>query len=184
MNVSYFFTVGVIISLLTFVVPHIIDLGIDSLLASSAFGMIGVMSAVGSFIFGIISDWIGRKYTIIVCATGIAFSIFISTIIPSNITMLYVWATLYGLTYGGLPEQYATMVADYFGTKHGPSLFGIIFFMGSLGGGLLPLIGGYLADLTGNYYATLVFLGFGMCVAVATILPVKPPRRRVSTIRS
>lgn len=184
MNVSYFFTVGVIISLLTFVVPHIIDLGIDSLLASSAFGMIGVMSAVGSFIFGIISDRIGRKYTIIVCASGIAFSIFISTIIPSNITMLYVWATLYGLTYGGLPEQYATMVADYFGTKHGPSLFGIIFFTGSLGGGLLPLIGGYLADLTGNYYATLVFLGFGMCVAVATILPVKPPRRRVSTIRS
>ena len=52
------------------------------------------------------------------------------------------------------------MVADYFGTKHGPSLFGIIFFTGSLGGGLLPLIGGYLADITGNYYATLIFLGF------------------------
>lgn len=180
MNLSYFFTVGVIISLLTFVVPHIIGLGMDPLLASSAFGIIGLMSAAGSFIFGIVSDRIGRKQTIIVCATGIAVSIFVSTILPPNITLLYAWATIYGLTYGGLPEQYTAIVADYFGAKYGPSLFGIIFFAGALGGGLLPLIGGYLADLTGSYHTTLLFLGLGMCVAIATILPVKSPTRQAS----
>jgi OFA family oxalate/formate antiporter-like MFS transporter len=180
MNVSYFFTIGGIISLLTFVVPHIIELGIDPLLASSAFGLIGIMSAVGSFIFGIVSDRIGRKHTIIVCAMGIATSMFVSTAIPPNITLLYAWVTLYGLTYGGLPEQYAAIVADYFGAKHGPSLFGIIFLAGAIGGGLFPLIGGYLADLTGSYHATLIFLGIGMCAAILTILPVKPLRRRGS----
>jgi len=174
-NLSYFFTVGVIISLLTFVVPHIIGLGIDPLLASSAFGIIGLMSAAGSFIFGVVSDRIGRKRTIIVCATGIAASIFVSTSLPPNILLLYAWATMYGLTYGGLPEQYTAIVADYFGVKYGPSLFGIIFFAGALGGGLLPLIGGYLADLTGNYYTTLLFLGVGMCMAIATMLPVQSP---------
>lgn len=179
-NMSYFFTVGSIISLLTFVVPHIIRLGIDPLLASSAFGIIGVMSAVGSFIFGIVSDMIGRKHTIIVCATGIVVSIFASTMIPPNITLLYAWATLYGVTYGGLPEQYAAIVADYFGSKYGPSLFGVIFFTGAVGGGLLPLIGGYLTQLTGNYSATLIFLGISMCISAATILPVKPPTRKAS----
>jgi MFS family permease len=177
LNISYFFTVGSIISLLTFVVPHIIALGLDPLLASSAFGIIGVMSAVGSFIFGFISDMIGRKRTILVCALGIALAIFVSTTIPPDLTLLYAWATLYGLTYGGLPEQYAAIVADYFGSQHGPSLFGVIFFTGALGGGLLPLIGGYLADMTGTYAATLLFLGVSMCVAAATILPVQPPRR-------
>ncbi len=177
LNVSYFFTVGSIISLLTFVVPHIIGLGLDPLLASSAFGIIGVMSAVGSFIFGFISDKIGRKRTIVVCALGIAVAIFASTTIPPDLTLLYAWATLYGLTYGGLPEQYAAIVADYFGSKQGPSLFGVIFFTGALGGGLLPLIGGHLADLTGTYAATLLFLGGSMCAAVATILPVQPPQQ-------
>jgi MFS family permease len=180
LNISYFFTVGSIISLLTFVVPHIIGLGLDPLLASSAFGIIGVMSAVGSFIFGFISDMIGRKRTILVCALGIALAIFVSTTIPPDLTLLYAWATLYGLTYGGLPEQYAAIVADYFGSQHGPSLFGVIFFTGALGGGLLPLIGGYLADMTGTYAATLLFLGVSMCVAAATILPVQPPRRSAS----
>jgi MFS family permease len=180
MNISYFFTVGGMISLLTFMVPHIIGLGIDPLLASSAFGIIGVMSAFGSFIFGFVSDKIGRKHTIIVCAIGIAISIFASTTIPPNITLLYAWAILYGLTYGGLPEQYAAIVADYFGSKHGPSLFGVIFFTGALGGGLLPLIGGYITELTGNYSTTLIFLGISMCVSVLTILPVKPPRKKPS----
>ncbi len=180
LNVSYFFTVGSIISLLTFVVPHIIGLGLDPLLASSAFGIIGVMSAVGSFIFGFISDKIGRKRTILVCALGIAGAIFASTTIPPDLTLISLWATLYGLTYGGLPEQYAAIVADYFGSKHGPALFGVIFFTGALGGGLLPLIGGHLADLTGTYAATLLFLGGSMCAAAVTILPVQPPRRTAS----
>jgi MFS family permease len=100
--------------------------------------------------------------------------------IPPNITLLYAWATLYGVTYGGLPEQYAAIVADYFGSKYGPSLFGVIFFTGAVGGGLLPLIGGYLTELTGNYSATLIFLGISMCVSVATILPVKSPTRKAS----
>ena len=76
MNISYFFTVGGILSLLTFEVPHIIGLGIDPLLASSAFDIVGVMSAVGSFIFAIVSDKIARRHTIIVCSIGITISIF------------------------------------------------------------------------------------------------------------
>jgi len=173
--VSYFFQVGGVVSLLTFVVPHIIRLGIDPLAASTAIGVIGVMSAIGSFIFGFVSDLIGRKYTIALTTGGIAISMLVSTIIPPNIILLYAWVTLYGLTYGGAPEQYAAIVTDYFGSRKDISLFGYVMFAGALGGGLFPLVGGYLSDLTGSYYASLLFLGVGMLGALLTILPVKQP---------
>jgi MFS family permease len=170
---SYFFQVGGVVSLLTFVVPHIRRLGIDPVLASTTFGVIGFMSALGSFIFGIVSDKIGRKNTIILTATGITASMFVSTVIPPDMTLLYAWVTLYGLTYGGIPEQYAALVADYFKSKEDISLFGYLMCTGALGGALFPLIGGYLFDLTSNYYASLIFLGIGMLGALITILPVK-----------
>lgn len=174
---SYFFTVGSIISLMTFVVPHIIQLGIDPLLAATTFGIIGVMSACGSLVFGVVSDWAGRKNTIIISATGLAVSMFVSAIIPPDIFLLYAWVTLYGLSYGGVPEQYAAIVADYFPSRKDVALFGYVTAVGALGGGLFPLIGGFLADLTGSYHASLTFLGLGMVAALVTIFKVKEPRR-------
>ena len=177
---SYFFQVGGIVSLLTFVIPHIQELGIDPLVASAAFGVIGLMSALGSFIFGIVSDRMGRKTTIILTATGITAAMFSSTIIPPDMTWLYAWITLYGLTYGGIREQYAALVADYFQSKEDISLFGYLMFTGALGGALFPVIGGYLYDLTSNYYASLLFLGIGMLSALITILPVKKEKKVLS----
>jgi MFS family permease len=175
--VSYFFLVGGIVSLLTFVVPHIIQLGVDRLVASTAFIVIGVMSALGSFAFGFVSDRIGRKATIVLTTTGIAASMFVSTVIPPTLLFFYLWVTLYGLTYGGVPEQYAAIVADYFGSRNDIALFGYVMFAGALGGGLFPLIGGYLRDVTGSYYASLLFLGVGMLGSLITVLPLRPPRR-------
>lgn len=178
---SYFFTVGCVISVLTFVVPHIISLGIDPLLASTAFGLIGLMSALGSFIFGFVSDKIGRKYAIIITAIGIALSMFLSTIIQPDIRWVFGWVTFYGLSYGGIPEQYVALLADFFKSKEDISIFGYLMFTGSLGGALFPLVGGYLYDLTGGYQASLIFIGSSMVGALATILLVKPPEKNFIT---
>jgi cyanate permease len=50
-------------------------------------------------------------------------------------------------------------------------------FFGALGGGLFPLISGYLFDITGNYYASLIFLGVGVVGGLASMLLVKPPKK-------
>lgn len=172
---SYFFSVGGIISILTFVVPHMIRVGIDPVEAGGAFGVIGLMSAVGSFLFGIFSDRLGRKATIVATTGGMSVSFFTASILPPNLALLYAWALLYGLTYGGCPEQYAAIIADYFGSRYSTTLFGFLTLAGGIGGGLFPLLGGWLVDLTGAYYVTLLFLAFGMCFATITILTAKPP---------
>jgi MFS family permease len=174
--VSYFFCVGGVISILTFVVPHMIQIGIPPLQASGAFGIIGLMSAIGSFIFGIFSDRYGRKLTILVTTFGIAVAFFLATLIPANLTLLYAWAVLYGISYGGAPEQYAAIVTDYFGRKYNTTLFGVLTLAGGIGGGLFPLIGGWVVDKTGNYYTTLFLLGLGMLLATGTAYLAKAPK--------
>jgi MFS family permease len=172
---SYFFCLGGVISIMTFVVPHMINIGIPSVQASGAFGVIGVMSAVGSILFGFFSDRFGRKWTIVVTTGLLAITFGIATVIPPNLTMLYTWALLYGLSYGGAPEQYAAIVTDYFGTTHSTTLFGLLTLVGGIGGGLFPLIGGWMVDQTGNYYATLLFLSVGMALAAVLAFFSKAP---------
>jgi len=172
---SYFFAIGGIISILTFVVPHMIRIGINPIQASGAFGIIGAMSAAGSFLFGIVSDRMGRRAIIAATTSGIALSLFTASLLPADLTLLYAWAVLYGLTYGGCPEQYAAIIADYFGRRYSTILFGFLTLGGGLGGGLFPLIGGWLVDLTGTYYVTLIFLAGGMCIATLTILMARAP---------
>jgi MFS family permease len=173
---SYFFAVGGIISILTFVVPHMIRMGIDPTQASGAFGVIGAMSAAGSFLFGFVSDRLGRKTTILITTVGIAVSFFTASVLPPDLTLLYMWAVLYGLTYGGCPEQYAALISDYYGNRHATTLFGFLTLGGGIGGGLFPLIGGWLVDLTGNYFWTLILLGCSMVVAALMIIAAPPPK--------
>ena len=174
-TISYFFAIGGIISILTFVVPHMIRIGIDPVEASGAFGVIGVMSAAGSFLFGIVSDRLGRRVTIIATTGGIALSFFTVSFLPPNLTLLYAWAVMYGLTYGGAPEQYAAIITDYFGRRHSTTLFGFLTLGGGIGGGLFPLLGGWLVDITGSYKVTLLVLGCAMLLATFTMLLARTP---------
>jgi MFS family permease len=162
---SYFFCLGGIISILTFAVPHMINLGVPSVQASKAFGIIGAMSAIGSVLFGLFSDRFGRKWTIVATTGLLALAFGVATVIPPEIMYLYAWTVLYGLSYGGAPEQYAAIITDYFGPTHSTTLFGLLTLVGGIGGGLFPLIGGWLVDKTGDYYATLLFLCVGMAIA-------------------
>jgi MFS family permease len=154
-----------------------INIGISSVQASGAFGIIGIMSAIGSFLFGFFSDRFGRKWTIVITTGLLALTFGVATVIPANLTLLYAWTVLYGLSYGGAPEQYAAIVTDYFGTTHSTTLFGLLTLVGGIGGGLFPLIGGWLVDQTGNYYATLLFLGVGMGIAASLAFFSKEPEK-------
>jgi MFS family permease len=142
-----------------------INLGIPSVQASKAFGIIGAMSAIGSVLFGLFSDRFGRKWTIVATTGLLALAFGVATVIPPEIMYLYAWTVLYGLSYGGAPEQYAAIITDYFGPTHSTTLFGLLTLVGGIGGGLFPLIGGWLVDKTGDYYATLLFLCVGMAIA-------------------
>jgi len=113
--------------------------------------------------------------TILATTCGMALSFFTAAFLPANLTMLYAWAILYGLTYGGAPEQYAAIITDYFGRRYSTTLFGFLTLGGGIGGGLFPLLGGWVVDITGWYKVTLLFLGCAMLLATFTMLLTRSP---------
>jgi len=51
----------------------------------------------------------------------------------------------------------------------------LVTLAGGIGGGLFPLIGGWVVDQTGDYYLTLLVLGAGMAMASLLASSLKDP---------
>jgi OFA family oxalate/formate antiporter-like MFS transporter len=137
------------------------------------------MSAVGSFLFGFVSDRLGRKKTIIISSTMIATLALVLSYLPPILIFIYIWGASYGISYGGVPEQYAAIIVDFFGRRYSTSIFGFLTMIGAIGGGLFPLISGFLRDITGAYYTAILFLAVGAFLMTTTILPATHPHRHV-----
>jgi len=140
-------------SALVHIVPHATDLGIPALTASSIMGFIGGLSIVGRIGIGSASDRVGNRPTLI--ASFILTTVSLLWLqVARELWMLYLFAVLFGIAYGGEIALLSPTVARLFGlTAHG-SILGIVFFFTSLGGALGPLLAGKIFDLTGTYYAS------------------------------
>ncbi len=78
--------------------------------------------------------------------------------------MLYTFAAVYGFAHGGLFTLISPMVAQLFGLDSHGVIFGTIYFFGTVGGSIGPVLVGYIFDVTGSYQ-----LGFIILVAASII---------------
>jgi MFS family permease len=94
-----------------------------------------------------------------------------------NVWMLYVFASLFGFSYGGTVPLTPIIDAEFFGTRNLGAIMGLAGLGSTICGALGPFLGAYIFDLTGSYY--LAFLLGAVAAAVATILaiPAKKPER-------
>jgi len=145
------------------IVPHAMDLGIYSTTAAGILSTIGGISMAGRLVVGIAIDRIGNKHSMIIC-----FILLISTLLwiqmARELWMLYLFAVVYGFAHGGLFTVISPIVAEYFGVRSHGILFGIVVFVGAVGGAIGPILAGYIFDTTGSYN-----LAFWICTAVSAI---------------
>ena len=142
-------------------VAYIIDLGYSKILAAFIFGTMGLLSAVGRPIFGILSDRIGREQAITLSFICSISGILILVLLPvlTSIFWLYLYAVLFGLGFGSRGPIMTAMIADMFSGKHFGSIYGFINIGNGIGGALGPWLGGFLHDVTGSYR-----LAFSLCI--------------------
>ena len=76
--------------------------------------------------------------------------------------MLYLFAAVYGFAHGGFFALLAPLVAWQFGLNSLGTLYGFIFFFGTVGNIFGPFMAGYIFDITGGYR-----LGFLICALLA-----------------
>lgn len=116
------------------------DFGLIATAAAMAVSVIAIFNSTGRILWGIVSDKVGRKLTLIVIFVlcGIAL-LALDFLRPYPLYLVSV--SLVGLCFGGFLALYPALTADYFGTKHIGANYGWMFTAYGAGG----IVGPYLA---------------------------------------
>lgn len=149
---------------------------------SAASGIAGTAMAVffslanglGRIIWGVISDRIGRKTSIILMTSIQGVVVIMFTFMAGSVFPLYLGAALIGFNFGGNFALFPTLTADIFGSRNVGQNYPFIFLAYGAGGILGPVLGGMLGDM-GNF--SLAFTLSGIMVLAGTGLTVllRPP---------
>ncbi len=134
-----------------------------------------LFNGLGRIVWGVISDRIGRKPSIIIMAATQAVFVFLFQWMAGNPVTLYLFAMLIGFNFGGSFSLFPTITADTFGTKYVGQNYGWIFLAYAIGGIFGPIMGGRLGDM-GNFPLAFTICGILCSIAVITIALVKQPR--------
>ena len=146
------------------VVPHVTRLGIPEITAASVLSVSGGVGIVGNFVLGgLVGDRIGNRKTFII---GIALAIAaLALLVPAKeLWMLYLFAVILGLAFGGMGTSESPLAARLFGlTSHG-LIYGVMAMGFTAGGAAGPVIMGYIYDVTDSYRTA-----FLVCIALCVI---------------
>ena len=126
-------------------------------------------NGIGRIVWGIVSDKIGRKKSIIIMTAMQGVVVILFTYMAGNEILLYLGATLIGFNFGGNFALFPSYTADTFGAKSVGMNYPFVFLAYGVGGLLGPILGGKLGD-TDNF--ALAFTISGIAVLIGTVLTI------------
>lgn len=150
--------------ILTHTVPHAIDLGISPIDASVILSLIGAAAFAGRIVAGRVSDNIGRKAPAITCAL-LQVGALIWLIWVQDLWMFYLFAVVFGFSWGGVGIQVTVLVSDIFGMRSIGAIMGVIVVGWTIGGAIGPTVGGVVFDVSGNYSTAFAIGAVSMLIA-------------------
>ena len=156
----FFFCIQVTI---VHIVPHAIDIGVSPIIAASITSIIAGISVIGRLSIGFISDKVGARLLLIACFS-LATLALLWLLFAKEIWMLYVFAIIFGIGYGGIVPLETVISAELFGLGSlGMILAGLTLFS-TVGMALGPPLAGSIFDITGDYS-----LAFLICVIIGAL---------------
>lgn len=158
----YFFFLYALISIMVHIVVHATGLGVSLSSAANSIAIIGGLCIVGMMIMGPTADRVGTRPALAISFAIMAVSMY-WLMAAKNLWGIYLFAGIYGLSYGGMQILFSPSVAQLFGLKSHGTILGAAAFMGSVGAALGPFITGLIFDTNNNY--TLAFL---ICALMGT----------------
>jgi MFS family permease len=160
----FFCTAAAMFSVLVQLVAFFIDAGVSPLAAASAYGFLGLLSAVSVMSSGFISDRFGYRQTVTVSFAGTAAGMLILVLMTSfsSAALLVAFVALFGLCMGVRGPIVSSVSARYFSGPRVATIYGVIYSANAVGAALGAYMGGLLHDLTGGYQV-------GLAAALALI---------------
>jgi len=137
--------------------------------AGSLWSAIGMLSVASGFIWGSVSDRLGRKYglALVFLLQGASYALFG---LWRSIPGYYLSALLFALTAWSVPAIMAASAGDLLGRKMAAAAFGFISLLLSVGQVLGPFVAGRIAALTGSYSYSFVAAAAAAALGATTAL--------------
>jgi MFS family permease len=149
----FFFTATAMFSVVVQLVAFFVDAGFSPLAAATAYGLLGLMSALSVMSSGFLSDRFGYRQTVTASFLGTAAGmavLLVMTSLPSAF-LLVLFVGLFGLCMGTRGPIVSSISARTFAGPHVATIYGGIYAANALGAGFGAFMGGVLHDLTGGY---------------------------------
>lgn len=167
---AIFFILGACLqTVMVHIVAYATDEGISANIAATILSVIGFVSIVSKVEMGSALDRFRSKPVWI--AVGILMLIsFVLLQLPGELGVLYIFAVVFAVSYGGFATAQSPTIAEYFGLREHGSIFGIALFGNGIGAAMGPYVTGLIFDTAGSY--NLAFIGCAVICIVAIILAI------------
>ncbi len=162
------------------VVPHATDLNIPATSAATVLGLIGLSFVAGRVLLGLISEKVGKRTAGITC-TLVQTCCMLWLLAADQLWMFYLFAIMYGVSWGGVGNVLATLAGETFGLGRIGAILGAQEIGFGIGAALGPAIGGLLFDISGNYTVAFVM---GASVMFIVYLLIAPIRQEVGKVNA
>ena len=176
---AFFCTASAMFSILVQMVAFLVDAGFSPIVAATAYGAVGLMSAASVMGSGFTSDRFGYLRTVTVTFVGTACGMLILlllTFFPSTF-LLVLFVPVFGLCMGVRGPIISSISAKHFAGPQVATIYGSIYAMNALGAAFGSLLGGLLHDLTGGYRV-------GLLVSICFLALASSPFWTVPTLRN
>ncbi|MFZ0448521.1 MAG: MFS transporter [Desulfatiglandaceae bacterium] len=155
------------------VVPYALDAGISSMDAAYILSILGIANIFGRLILGRLSDAMGRKALGVIC--GLFHSASLLWLMYSHqLWMIYAFAFLFGILWGGSGTIITSLVGDIFGTRNLGAIMGIITSVWAFGAAVGPALGGFIFDATGSYFGAFGAGAGALLISACSIACLRP----------
>jgi MFS family permease len=166
----FFFTATAMFSILVQLVAFFIDAGFSPLVAATAYGALGMLSAFSVMMSGPIAERFGYRQSVTASFAGTALGILLLIAITAAPSMLVLvpFVFAFGLCMGVRGPVISTISARTFAGPNVATIYGAIYSTNALGAAFGAFMGGLLHDVTGGYVAGLVM---AFCAILVAVLP-------------
>ncbi len=154
-------------SVMIHIMPYLASRGIDRVTAGLIAGAIPLVSVVGRFSFGWLSDLLEKRWLMaaVLCLTSAGL---IALNFISDTGMLFAFLVLFPIGTGGGMVLRGTIVREYFGRNNFGKTIGMVMGISAWGGVIGPTLAGVIYDLSNSY--SKVWISYALLMALAILL--------------
>jgi sugar phosphate permease len=151
-----------------------VDQGFSQAESARIISLVLTSSIIGRLLMGFLADRFPKKYIMLLIYSLVSCAIPL-LYFTSTPGVIYIFAVVFGIAFGGDYMIIPLMAAELFGLKVMGRVMGLVLTMDGLAEALSPMLVGYLHDLSKNYvngFAALIAMAVIGAIAVA-LLPKK-----------